>query len=211
MNTKNLESCALTVAGVKRIQGRADITLSSGETLSMPRAMLKERPYRSGMPFDHKKHIAFIESRSYAYAMEKAVSYLAPRARTEKELVDVLRKNAYSEKTIAKVIAYLIEAGYMNDASFAQQWASARVNKGLGSRRIRMELRQKGIGQAEIDEAIADLDENEMICGAIKAAEKAAKGKNLSSPADRQKILAALARRGYDYSLAKRALEHIRA
>ena len=43
-----------------------------------------------------------------------------------------------------------------------------------------------------------------------KAAEKAAKGKDLSTPSDSQKVLAALARRGYDYSLARQAIEHIR-
>jgi len=199
-----------SIVSVKRINGCAVISLSSGEMLTMPRSMLKERPYRSGMPFDHQKHLAFMESRSYAFAMEKAVRVLASRVRTEKELVDALKKNAYPEHAIARVMAYLTEAGYINDTDFAQQWTSARAGKGMGSRRIRMELRQKGISQSDIDEAISDLKEEDMLLGAVKAAAKAAKGKDISSPADRQKILAALARRGYDYSLAKQAIEHLR-
>jgi len=172
--------------------------------------MLKECPYKSGMPFEPDKHRNLMENRSYHFAMEKAAACLASRARTEKELVDALRKNAYPEHAIAKVMAYLTEAGYMNDMAFAQQWASSRVHKGLGSRRIRQELRQKGISQADIDEAVSDLDEEELLSAAIKIAEKAAKGKDLASPSDRQKVLAALARRGYDYSLARQVLEHIR-
>ena len=197
----------LTVSSVRRIHGRAVLTLSNGETVSMPRAMLRERPYKSGLPFDRSAFDAFISERSYAFAMEKAVSQLAMRARTEKELESALEKNAYPERTIARVMAYLQEAGYINDADFAAQWTAARTTKGLGSRRIQMELRQKGVDSQQIDEALTSIDEDVMLDGAIKAAQKASRGKDLSSPADRQKILAALARRGYDFSLAKKAIQ----
>ena len=197
----------LTILSVRRIHGRAVLTLSNGETVSMPRAMLRERPYKSGLPFDRSAFDAFISERSYAFAMEKAVSQLAMRARTEKELESALEKNAYPERTIARVMAYLQEAGYINDADFAAQWTAARTTKGLGSRRIQMELRQKGVDSQQIDEALTSIDEDVMLDGAIKAAQKASRGKDLSSPADRQKILAALARRGYDFSLAKKAIQ----
>lgn len=205
MNEKNARS--IRIESVKRVHGRATLTLSTGEMLPMPRAMLRERPYKSGMPFDRQAFDLFIRERSYPFALEKAISQLASRARTEKEIVDSLRKNAYPETTIARVMARLHEAGYINDADFAAQWTAARVSKGLGSRRIRMELRQKGVDQAEIDQALAEMDDDDMMSGAIKAAQKAARGKDLSSCADRQKILAALARRGYDFSLAKQALQ----
>ena len=72
----------LTLTGVRRIHGRALLMLSNGETLSMPRAMLKERPYRSGTPFDRDSFDAFLRERAYPFAMEKAVALLASRART---------------------------------------------------------------------------------------------------------------------------------
>ena len=103
----------------------------------------------------------------------------------------------------------LHEAGYINDEDFAAQWAAARTAKGMGIRRIRMELRQKGVDQAQIDQTLTAVDEDEWLSGALKAAQKAARGKNLSSPADRQKIIATLARRGYDFSIARRALNSL--
>ena len=73
MMEKNIAlSSGLTVSSVKRIQGKAVLTLSNGETVSMPRAMLKERPYRSGMPFDKAAFDALIIERSYPFAMDKA-------------------------------------------------------------------------------------------------------------------------------------------
>lgn len=197
----------ICISSIKRVHGRATITLSNGETLSMPRAMLRERTYKSGMPFDRQAFEGFIRERSYSFALEKAVALLAARARSEKEIVDCLRKNAYPEVTIAKVMARLQESGYINDADFAAQWTMARTSRGVGSRRIRMELRQKGIDVSEIDQALDSIDEEEMLNSALKMAQKAAKGKNIADPADRQKVLAALARRGYDFTTARRALQ----
>lgn len=209
MMDRNTLSTALTVSSVKRNQGRAILTLSNGETIYMPRAMLKERPYRSGMPFDRAAFDALMNERSYPFAMDKAVALLSLRSRTEKEIAESLRKNAYPEKTIARVMARLLEAGYINDAAFAENWAASRTNKGMGSRRIRMELRHKGVSQSEIDSALSAIDEDDLLAGAIKVAEKTARGKDLSSPSDRQKILASLARRGYDYAAARQALQAI--
>lgn len=206
---RNTAAVGITITSVKRIHGCAVLLLSSGETLSMPRAMLRERPYRSGMPFDRAAFDAFLLERAYSFAMDKAVALLASRSRTEKEISDSLRKNAYPEQTVARVMARLLEAGYLNDADFAERWAASRSSKGLGSRRIRMELRQKGVSQAEIDEALTALDQDDVLSGAIKVAEKSARGKDLSASADRQKILAALARRGYDYATSKEALQHL--
>ena len=107
-------------------------------------------------------------------------------------------------------MARLDEASYINDINFAEQWAASRTGKGMGARRIRMELRRKGVDGDAIDEALSSIDEDEMLSGALKAARKAASGKDISDPKDRQKVLAALARRGYGYSEAKQALDMLK-
>ena len=204
-----MQTPTLTITSVKRIHGLARLTLSDGEVLSMPRAMLKERPYRSGMPFDKASFSRFIAERSFPFAMDKAVTLLSLRARTEKEIADSLLKNAYPEETVARVMAKLVEGGYINDADFSGHWAASRASKGMGKMRIRMELRRKGVDADTIDETLSSLDSDTQMDGAIKMAQKASRGRILSDPSDRQKILASLARRGYDFSTAKRALEAV--
>lgn len=201
-----MEQKSLTVLSVRRIRGRAVLTLSDGSVLQMPRAMLKERPYRSGMPFDKLAFFTFLRDRSYPFAMEKAVSLLAMRSRTEKELRDGLAQNAYPEGIIERVIARMGEAGYIDDASFAAQWTLARSGKGMGTRRIAMELRQKGVSQETIETTLSSLEEDSITESALAAARRAARGKDLSSRVDRQKIIAALARRGFDYQQARHAI-----
>lgn len=196
----------LQIRSIKRIHGRAMLTLTDGETLSMPRAMLKERPYRSGMPFDRASFETFILERSYPFALEKAVSMLAMRSRSQKELKDALQRNAYPERTIRRVLERMREAGYIDDVDFAKTWASSRTTRGMGARKISMELRQKGVSSETIDETLSSLDEDAVFDGALKIARKAAHGKDITSPSDRQKISAALIRRGYDYSTARQAI-----
>ena len=199
----------IKVLSVKREHGKAYLTLSNGSVRTMPRAMLRERPYKSGMVFDDESFEVLLKERSYPFAMDKAVALLSMRARTEKEIVDALKRNAYPEEAIARVMARLHENGYINDAEFAAQYSSARVTRGLGAKRIRMDLRLKGVDAEVIDEAIQTLDQDEVLNSAIKAAQKAARGKELNDRSDRQKILAALARRGFDFSVAKKALDAI--
>ncbi len=200
----------LSVKSVRRIHSRAVLTLSNGETRVMPRALLRERPYRGGVPFDEAAFDALLRERSYPFALERAVSLLAVRARTERELRDALRQCAYSDAVIDRVIARMDEAGYIDDADFASQWAASRTGKGLGTRRIAMELRQKGVDAEHIEQALGQLDEEERMESAVRAAQKAARGRDLASPADRQKVFAALMRRGYDSASAKKAIAALR-
>ena len=206
-NKPAMQASFISVKSVKRNQGKAELLLSTGELVTMPRSMLRERPYKPGAPFNTAEHESFIQTRSYAFALDKAVSLLAARARTEHEIAQALRKCAYSEPVVARVMARLHEAGYLNDADFAEQWTASRIHKGMGTMRIRMELRQKGVSQSEIDDAVCALDRDALKESALKAAQKAARGRNLSDRSEQQKVLAALARRGFDFQTAKRALQ----
>lgn len=210
MNVMEPSATGLSIKSVRRVHSRAVLTLSNGETRVMPRALLRERPYRSGVPFDDAAFEALLRERSYPFALERAVSLLAVRARTERELRDALHQCAYSEAVINRVIARMNEAGYIDDADFASQWAASRTGKGLGTRRIVMELRQKGVDAEQIEQALGQIDEKERMESALRAAQKAARGRELSSPADRQKVFAALMRRGYDSASAKKAIAALR-
>lgn len=203
-------TATLTLVSVRLERGRALLSLSSGETLAMPRAMLKERPYRSGMPFDKAAFDAFLSTRSRPFAMARAVSLLAIHARTQKELRTALESCAYPDAVIDGVLAYLEQAGYLDDPAFASRWAASRVAKGLGARRIQAELRAKGIDAEAVTQAVARVGEEALTQSAMAAARKLIKGKNLSDTRDRQRILAALSRRGFTYAQAKRALDGLR-
>lgn len=93
-------------------------------------------------------------------AMQKAFRLLALRARSKMELCEKLREKGIAEPVLNKVMAKLADLKYLDDTSFAGQWArNLAVNKLYGNRRIELSLREKGIPDAVIDRTIEEARE----------------------------------------------------
>ena len=89
-------------------------------------------------------------------ATQSAYRLLALRPLSEKELRTKLTQKGFSRSVVDSVAARFKELGYVNDASFARQWARMlAVNRLWGNRRIEMGLREKGISRELIADAIA--------------------------------------------------------
>jgi regulatory protein len=122
-------------------------------------------------------------------AKNRAFRLLAVRARSEKELRSKLKEKGFDEAVVREVIERLRELKYLDDESFAGQWArNLGVNKLLGNRRIALALREKGIPQPLIDEAISilriEISETEAIMRLIR---KKMKSRNVVKINDREK------------------------
>jgi regulatory protein len=88
---------------------------------------------------------------------------------------------------------------YIDDESFARDWALSRAgNRGYGPKRIKQELRAKGVGQPLIREIIGVIfgygDEEK---NARALLEKKFRGIDLRDPKALRRASAFLARRGY--------------
>lgn len=68
-----------------------------------------------------------------------------------------LRRRGASREVADAVVAELAARGYLDDAAFARQWVEARAPRGYGARRLRAELRARGVAPALIDAALAGL------------------------------------------------------
>lgn len=88
-----------------------------------------------------------------------AVKALGRHMRTESELRRLMVTRAEpgprGDSAIATVVARLREHGYLNDASFAEAYARLRQeNEKLGARRVRQDLRRKGIRSAIVEKTL---------------------------------------------------------
>ncbi|WP_338557682.1 regulatory protein RecX [Erwinia sp. E_sp_B04_7] len=63
-----------------------------------------------------------------------------------------------SPEQIDRVVAWCYENRYLDDAHFAERFVASRSRKGYGPQRIRMELGQKGIEKALIDEVMSSTE-----------------------------------------------------
>ncbi|MEQ1650847.1 MAG: RecX family transcriptional regulator, partial [Hyphomicrobiaceae bacterium] len=152
------------------------------------------------------------------YLRNSAMHYLSARSASTTMLRQTLERRAktrlcvrqLSEETralIDKAIGELVTLGMVNDATFAQARARSLQGKGFSKRRITEGLRLKGIGGAQAALAIdPELDE---LTQARRFAERKRLGawrRGGPTPETRDKDLRALARAGFAYAIASKAL-----
>lgn len=111
------------------------------------------------MPFGRKpsKPRAFLNETGL---FDYAVRSLGRQMRSEAELRRLMQRRVAPDETgaaaIAVVVGRLREYGYLDDAAFAETYARLRQeNEKLGARRVKQDLKQKGIHDALIDETLA--------------------------------------------------------
>lgn len=137
-------------------------------------------------------------------ALERALRSLAVRDHSEQELVQKLTRAGFEEHAIAEAMARLSAHRLIDDTAFAEKWTASRARHGMGPRRIAQELHNKGVDRETADAALAELDEAQTLEAATSLAISRLRrgGENI-----RQRTYAALVRRGYDYSTARKALD----
>jgi regulatory protein len=138
----------------------------------------------------------------------RAIKFISYRPRSRKEVVDNLKKHEVPEATIEEVLSRLEEIKLVDDVRFAEMWVDNRSDlRPRGRYALRAELRQKGLDDDTIEEAIADLDEHPL---ALAAAErKASRYASLEEHAFRQKLYGFLSRRGFSFDVIKPVVQEL--
>lgn len=83
-----------------------------------------------------------------------AMDLLARREHTRKELKQKLKKRFEDESIIEEQLDRLAEENLQSDARYAESFVRQRYNRGHGPLRIRQEMRQRGIPDADIEIAM---------------------------------------------------------
>lgn len=188
----------------------AVVVMESGEQFWLTWTQLQEHePFGVGLEVDTDELRQWLLPRQYPMALNDAVALLAQRARASGEIRQKLRRKLYMEDTIEMVLYKLEKERLMDDEAFARDWAASRARCQIGRSRIMRELRMKGISQEMAEAALDEVDEEESDEAAVTLARKLLK--RYSSEADErkamQKMLAAMARRGYGYEESRQAIE----
>ncbi|CCQ97828.1 Regulatory protein RecX [[Clostridium] ultunense Esp] len=141
-------------------------------------------------------------------ANNAALSYLTHRKRTEKEIIDKLKKKGFEENIIEKTLDYLQNYGLVNDLDFASSFARDKIklNK-QGPQRIKYELYRKGISQEIIEEILKEDDEYPRALELAK--KKLPSYKNDNRDKIYRKLGGFLQRRGYSYDCVSRVLKEL--
>jgi len=139
-------------------------------------------------------------------AYNHALNFLSYRPRSRAEVVRYLQGRDVSEQQAESIIARLERVGLLDDQEFARFWVENRErHRPKGLRALRYELRGKGLDGDVIERALASVDVSD---SAYRAASKKARQlSQLDASTFRRKMVAYLARRGFDYEVARETVE----
>ena len=120
------------------------------------------------------------------------------------------------ERVIAEIVAKFVAAGVVDDKAFAQTKARALHRRGSSSRLTRQKLRLAGIDQDTLGQAMAGLDQEldtdpqqREWQAAVALARRRRLGpfRKKERKEHRNRDLAAMARGGFDYALARKVID----
>jgi len=161
-----------------------------------------------------------VEKPLTAAALERsALWHLGRRALTEHELRAALLKKAkraaavhgehpQTTEWIDALVERLRASLLLNDNRVATARVESGRARGLSGRRIAMKLREKGIDAETAKDAMTSVDGDNGGDADLEAARVYARKKKLADK-DPQKALASLARQGFSFSTAKKALQPV--
>lgn len=147
---------------------------------------------------------------SFTKAYQKTLNYLSHSLRTEKQIHDYLVKNEidiYTDRIMEKLKTLKL----IDDLNYAESYVRtmANVNR-KGPRNIEQDLKQKGVSDHDIMDALLEYPEEQQFENAITLAEKKwAKTRNSSEFEGIQKVKQYLVNKGYSFELADRAIGEI--
>ena len=188
----------------KRNRDRVSVFLDGRFAFGLP--AIVAAGLRKGQVLSDAEIEALQEEGSVESGYNKTLDFLSYRPRSRAEVKAYLQKRGFSETQSEAIIERLERAGLLNDAAFAQFWIENRERfRPRGPRALRHELRNKGISNDIIDQVLPLVDVSD---SAYRSASK--KARQLGQ-LDRQtfvrKIVEYLARRGFDYEVAREAAE----
>ncbi len=145
----------------------------------------------------------------YAKAKKYALNCLAMRSYVSTQLQKLLEKNLISSSTIQKIIQEFTRLGYLNDQEWIKSFVRAQLARHIGSQTIVYKLMNKGISQHEAQRWLEELaDPSETHKNIQYLLKTKYKDRNLSDYADKQKVIASLARKGFDFDMIKTAINN---
>jgi regulatory protein len=134
---------------------------------------------------------------------------IAPRTRAQ--LAQALSRRGVPDEAAEAVLSRFTDAGLIDDAAFARAWVESRHHsRGLSRRSLSAELKQRGVDNDEIREAVGTLDPEQEAATARHLVErKMASSRGRPPEARVRQAASLLARKGYPAGLSFRLIKEV--
>jgi regulatory protein len=138
---------------------------------------------------------------------------LTAAPKTRAQLAEAMRRRGVPDDAATEVLDRFGEVGLVDDAAFATAWVSSRqAGRGLAPRVLMNELRQRGVAEPLIADAVGGID-SDTVDAAARAlvARRARATVGLATPVRVRRLTAMLSRKGYPGDVAFRVVRDVLA
>lgn len=134
---------------------------------------------------------------------------LSRRGVSSSEMAKTLRSRDLPEEVVVAEVERLERVGLLDDAALAENLVRSKQDrKGLGKGAITAELRQRGLAQEAIEQAVSEIDDDEEQARCDEwALKRAGQLRGLDQTTAERRLNAFLMRRGYRSEVIRRAVE----
>lgn len=198
-----------------RDKDRVNVFVDGKYRFSLDITQVAQLGIRSGAEYSEEELIELENESQFGKLYTRSLEYALTRPRSLREMRDYLYrktrdtrtktgdiKKGVSTELTGRVFDRLLEKGYLNDEKFATFWVENRnVRKGTSKRKLQAELQSKGVESSIIQKVLGETertDDDELRKVIAK------KARRYDDP---QKLVAYLARQGFQYDDIKAALE----
>lgn len=178
------------------------LKLENGEELLLDTEIVIIRDLKPGVFIDDPD--ALLYESDYKRAKSCALWYLSRGDLTEKGLLEKLRNAGFGQKATEDAVERMKELALIDDEKFARRTAEILESSGSSEKEIYFKLINKGVPSDLAKEVLfeSETDESEKIKGLLYTKYQS----KLSTEEGVQKVIAALARKGFSFSDIKDAL-----
>lgn len=190
----------------KTKQGRYALFTENDEFLfSVDDETLIKHAVQENMMFSDDEFSLLRDDSDIRKAKNQALRYLSLRAYGEQELYNKLCLK-YDERTSSAAVASMKDLALLDDYTFTLEKVKGLASRGKGSTDIRCRLRQLGISDIIIQSAMQEVELDD-VASAIAVIQKMYADKLRRGEV--QKVMAALARRGFPHATIKEAINSV--
>lgn len=168
----------------------------------------RRRSGRAGGPLGTESAAGREPSDPAALARSVCLRLLTGSPRTRAQLEEALRRRGIPADVASEVLDRYTEVGLLDDAAFAGAWVQSRhAGRGLARRALSHELRQRGVSEDVLAEAVSGVrDEDESSTALRLAARRLAATASQPTEVRVRRTAGFLARKGYSGAVAMTAV-----
>ncbi len=199
----------------QRDKNRVNVSVDGAYRFSLDMYQVIDLGIRVGKEYTENELQSLLDESAFGKLYGRTLEYTMIRPHSEKEVRDYLWRKTRSTRTkdglekpgvsqaiVDRVLERLKTKGYIDDQKFTAYWVENRsLIKGASVRKLKLELRTKGVETSIIDEVLAgtersDSDELQKVIA-----------KKRARYGDERKFIAYLIGQGFNYDDVKKALE----